>query len=130
MKSIIFTSIIILSLGFHSCCKQTAYPVAGISLTYSAVSDFTVLYDARSQKSDLSKVVDTVKVGEFNSINKYTLVVEFDESRYNHILFTSDGRSVDTISQVAYVRDKCNDIQDFEYELNGVKSTKNRITID
>ena len=75
-------------------------------------------------------MIDTVRIGEFNSIKNYTLVVEFDESLYNHILFTSDGKNVDTISSVNYARNKCDDIEDFEYQLNGVKSSKNRITID
>lgn len=130
MKSLIFISVLFLSLTFHSCCKQTAYPVAGIALNYSTVSDFTILYDVRFQKGDLLEVIDTVRVGEFNSINNYTLTLEFDESLYNHILLTSNGRNVDTITHVNYVRNECDNIEDFEYQLNGVKSTKNRITID
>jgi hypothetical protein len=130
MRILLFSSLIVILSSFYSCCKQTAYPVSGIAMTYSTVSDFTILYDVRFERGGLTKVIDTLTIGEFNSINKYTQLLEFEESMYNHILFTSNGKNVDTITDVHFSRDKCDDLKEFEYRFNGVFSTKNRRTVD
>lgn len=131
MKTLIITTVIILSsLIYTSCCKGP-YPVAGITVSYPNLSNSETLKAVRTDKNDLSVIIDTIRIGELNSSNNYSTFIEFENEPPNYILYLENTQYTDTVSEILIERKGCKEkIKTFQYKFNGQERTDNKLTIN
>lgn len=113
-----------------SCCKKGAYPVAVLKVKYSNITSPSNLKAIRTDRNDISYVIDTISLGELNSSNSNSVIIEFKQNSPNYILYIENSSYTDTISDINYERKGCKKkIKDFEYKYNGELRTETEITI-
>lgn len=129
MKSL--TLIFLLFCLFSSCCKDAPYPVAALKVKYPNLSGSSQLQAVRTERSNLSIVIDTISIGELNTSNSFSVIIEFEENSPNYVLFIEGTSYIDTISDITFEREGCkNEIENFEYKFNGDLRTDNELTIN
>jgi hypothetical protein len=79
-------SIIVSSLIYTSCCKGP-YPVAGVTVSYPNLPSSATLKAARTDKNNLSIIIDTISIGELNNSNNYSVFIEFENEPPNYIMY-------------------------------------------
>lgn len=127
---IIIFAVAATSLICSSCCKEP-YPVAGFTVSYPNLSNFATLKAIRTDKNNLSTILDTISIAELNTSNNFTTLVEFENEQLNYILYFEDNQYIDTISEILVERKGCNSkIKDFQYKLNGQVRTDKKLTIN
>lgn len=131
MKTLITILTIIANfLLYTSCCKEP-YPVAGLTLSYPNLSSSATLKAARTDKNNLSIIIDTINIGELNSSNNYSAFIEFENDPPNYIMYIENTQYTDTISEIMVERKGCNDkIKNFQYKFNGQTRTDKKLTIN
>jgi hypothetical protein len=123
-------SIIASSLIYTSCCKEP-YPVAGVTVSYPNISNSETLKAARTDKNNLSIIIDTLTVGELNSSNNYSAFIEFENEPLNYIIYLENTQYRDTISEILVERKGCNDkIKNVQYKFNGQTRSDKKLTIN
>jgi|GEM_PF-4928245 len=130
MKNIGIIIILIFGLkSFSSCCKGS-YAVAGITVSYPNLLNAENLKAIRTDKSNFSAIIDTINLGELNSTNNYSTLLEFDNESANYILFVENTSYVDTISEIVIERKGCKEkIKKFNYNFNGKLYTDKKLMI-
>jgi hypothetical protein len=130
MKTLItILAIIASSLIYTSCCKGP-YSVAGLTVRYPNLSSSTTLKAARTDKNNLSIIIDTISIGEMNTSNNYSIFIEFENEPPNYILYIENTKYVDTISEILVERKGCKEkIKNSQYKFNGQSRTSNKLTI-
>jgi len=127
MKNI-FVIILAMSLMFFSSCCKSPYPIAGVMVSYPDLSDSETLKAIRTNRSNLSIIVDTINLGDLHLYNNFSAFIEFNINSPNYIIFVENTSYIDTISDIMFERKKgcsCKEkIINFEYKFNGQKQTK------
>lgn len=127
----LLTIIFISTFFFSSCCKDGPYPVAVIKVKYPNLSTTSYLKAIRTERTDLAVVIDTISLGELNTSNSFSAIIEFDENSPNYIIFIENTAYSDTISEINFERKGCKEkIKNFEYKFNGEPRTDNELTIN
>ncbi len=122
--------IVLFALLLGSCCKQGPYPVVGLKVKYTNLTTSSGLKAIRTDRNNISSVLDTISLGELNSSNSYSLLIEFEQNSPNYILYIENSSYIDTISNINYERKRCKSkIKNFEYEFNGEKRTETELMI-
>ncbi len=131
MKTIVTVfSIVISSLLYTSCCKEP-YQVAGITVNYPNLTNSETLKAVRTDRNNLSVIIDTVIIGKLDVSNNYSAFVVFEKESPNHILYVENTQYIDTISEIIVERKGCNDkIKRFQYEFNGQTRTDTKLIIE
>ncbi|MFT5581190.1 MAG: hypothetical protein ACI9G9_000436 [Psychromonas sp.] len=131
MKTLItILAIIANSLIYTSCCKGP-YPVAGLTVSYPNLSSTETLKAVRTDKNNLSTIIDTISIGELNTSNNYSTFIEFKNEPPNYILYIENTQYVDTISEILVERKGCKEkIKNFQYKFNGQIRTDNKLLIN
>ncbi|MFP5471789.1 MAG: hypothetical protein ACLGGV_09355, partial [Bacteroidia bacterium] len=98
---------------------------------YPNLSSSKTLKAARTDKNNLSTIIDTISIGELNTSNNYSTFIEFENEPPNYILFIENTQYVDTISEILVERKGCKEkIKNFQYKFNGQTGTDNKLTIN
>jgi hypothetical protein len=131
MKTLVtIFSIIVSSLIYTSCCKGP-YPVSGITVSYPNLSSSETLKAVRTDKNNLSIIIDTINIGELNNSNNYSVFIEFENEPPNYIIYVENTQHIDTISEIMVERKGCKEkIKNFQYKFNGQLRTDNKLTIN
>jgi len=131
MKTLVtIISIILSSMIYTSCCKGP-YPIAGLTVSYPNLSSSETLKVVRTDKNNLSTIIDTISIGELNTSNNYSTFIEFENEPPNYILFIENTQYVDTISEILVERKGCKEkIKNFQYKFNGQIRTDSKLTIN
>jgi hypothetical protein len=129
MKRIILSTIIIVFL-ISSCC-QGPYEIATIKVSYPNISTTSYLKAIRTDKITTNiSLVDTISLGELNSSNSFSAIIEFGDNPLNYLIYVVNTEYSDTITEVTYEREGCKkDIVDFKYKFKGEVRTDNELTI-
>lgn len=128
--SILIIGIIANLFIYTSCCKGP-YPVAGVTVKYPNLSSSETLKAVRTDKNNISIIIDTIAVGELNSSNDYSAFIEFENEPPNYIIFIENTQYSDTISEILVERKGCKEkIENFQYEFNGQIHTSENLTIN
>ncbi|MCF8338555.1 MAG: hypothetical protein K9I74_11310 [Bacteroidales bacterium] len=105
--------------------------MAGLTVKYPNLSGSTQLQAARTERNNISSVLDTISLSELNASNSFSAIIEFEKNSPNYILFIEGTSYNDTISDITFEREGCNDeIVNFEYKFNGELRTDNELTIN
>jgi hypothetical protein len=129
MKTLIFLFLSLFLLS--SCCKDGPYPVAGLKVKYPNLSANSQLQAVRTERINISLIIDTISLGELNESNSFSAVIEFEENSPNFILFIEGTSYTDTISEVSFERKKCSEkIVNFKYKFNGELRTDKVLIIN
>lgn len=131
MKTLITILVITVnSLIYTSCCKEP-YPVAGLTVSYPNLSNSETLKAVRTDKNNLSVIIDTISIGELNTSNNYSVFIEFENESPNYIIYLENTQHIDTISEILVERKGCKEkIKNFQYKFNGQIRTDNKLTIN
>lgn len=131
MKTLITILVITVnSLIYTSCCKGP-YPVAGLTVSYPNLSNSETLKAVRTDKNNLSVIIDTISIGELNTSNNYSVFIEFENESPNYIIYLENTQHIDTISEILVERKGCKEkIKNFQYKFNGQIRTDNKLTIN
>ena len=124
-------SIVIAVLFIGSCCKG-AYEIAVIKVSYPNITNTSILKAVRSHENNsTTTIVDTIYLGELNSANSYSAIIEFEENSLNYFIFVENTNYFDTISEITYNREEgCNDnIENFKCKFNGELQTDSELII-
>ncbi len=130
MKSlIVIFAIIASSVLYVSCGNQDHDSIVGITLSYPELTKSEMLKAVRTDKNDISAIIDTINVGELNSSNNYSIFVELEDAQPNYIVYVENTQYIDTISDVC-VGKKCRRERNrkFQYKFNGCTQDNNRQT--
>jgi hypothetical protein len=113
-----------------SCC-QGPYEIATIKVSYPNISTTSYLKAIRTDKITTNiSLVDTISLGELNSSNSFSAIIEFGDNPLNYLIYVVNTEYSDTITEVTYEREGCKkDIVDFKYKFNGEVRTDNELTI-
>jgi hypothetical protein len=123
-------AIIVISCIYTSCCKGP-YPVAGLTVNYPNLSGSGTLKALRTDKNNLSIIIDTISIGELNHSNNYSVFIEFENEPPNYIIYIGHTQYTDTISEIIVEREGCREkIKNFQYKFNGQTRTDKKITIN
>lgn len=130
MKTLITVlAILASSIIYTSCCKEP-YPVAGFTVIYTNLSSPETLKAVRTDKNNLSIVIDTINIGELNTSNNYSAFIEFENESPNYIIYIENTTYSDTISEISVERKGCKDkIKNFQYKFNGKTRTDKKLII-
>ena len=131
MKTLVtIFSIIVSSLIYTSCCKGP-YPLAGVTVSYPNLLSSATLKAARTDKKNLSIIIDTISIGELNNSNNYSVFIEFENEPPNYIIYIENTQYNDTISEILVERKGCTEkIKNFQYKFNGQLRTDNKLIIN
>lgn len=131
MKTLVtIFSIIASSLIYTSCCKGP-YPVAGVTVSYPNLSNSETLKAARTDKNNLSVIIDTISIGQLNASNNYSVFIEFENEPPNYIIYVENTQHIDTISEILVERKGCKEkIKNFQYKFNGQTQTDDKLIIN
>ena len=131
MKTLItLFSIIVTSLLYTSCCNGP-YPVAGITVNYPNLSNSETIKAVRTDKNNLSIIIDTLNIGKLNTSNNYSVFIELENEQPNYIIYVENTQYIDTISEIIVERKGCKEkIKNFQYKFNGQTRTNNKLTIN
>jgi hypothetical protein len=131
MKTLVaIISMILSSMIYTSCCKEP-YPVAGITVSYPNLSSSATLKAARTDKNNLSIIIDTISIGELNNSNNYSVIIGFENEPPNYIIYIENTQHIDTISEIMVERKGCNEkIKNFQYKFNGQTRTDKKLMIN
>ena len=129
MKRIILSTIII-AFFISSCCKGP-YEIATIKVSYPDISTTSYLKAIRTQEVNMNtSFVDTISLGELNSSNSFSAIIQFEDSPLNYLIYVENTDYLDTISDVSYEREGCDEhIKNFMYKFNGELHTDHELTI-
>ncbi|HIP37354.1 MAG TPA: hypothetical protein EYG85_10920 [Crocinitomix sp.] len=129
MKYLTIVFIILLLTG--ACCKKGPYPVPALKVNYPNLSTNSYLKAIRTERTDLSAIIDTISLGELNSSNSFSVPITFNDSPPNYIIFVENTAYTDTISNINFERKGCkNNIKNFNYKFNGQVKTDDNLTIN
>jgi hypothetical protein len=122
--------IITISFIYNSCCKGS-YPIAGVTVSYPNLSSSKTVKAAKTDKNNLTIIVDTINIGELNSSNNYSLFIEFVDESANYIIYIENTQYIDTISEILVERKGCKEtIKTFQYKFNEQIRTDNKLIIN
>jgi hypothetical protein len=123
-------AIMVISCIYTSCCKGP-YPVAGVTVSYPNLSGSETLKALRTDKNNLSLIIDTISIGELYHSNNYSAILEFEDEPPNYIIYIEHTQYIDTISEIIIEREGCREkIKNFQYKFNGQTHTDKKITIN
>src|SRR5690554_2015178 len=127
MKTLITVlAILASSVIYTSCCKEP-YPVAGFIVIYINLLSPEILKAVRTDKNNLSIVIDTINIGELNTSNNHSAFIEFENESPNYIIYIENTTYSDTIS---VGRKGCKDkIKYIQYKFNGKTRTDKKLII-
>lgn len=130
MKTLIIISLIVGSSFIYTSCCKGPYPVAGITVNYPNLSTSETLKAIRTDKNNISVIIDTISIGGLNTSNNHSLFIEFDNESPNYILYIENTQYNDTISEIFIERKGCREkIKTFQYEFNGHTRTEDELII-
>lgn len=123
--------IIIISLFlFSSWCKKGPYPVPVLKIKYTNLSTYSNIKAIRTDRNNLSVILDTISLGELNSSNSFSALIEFGQNSPNYIIFVENTAYIDTISDINFERKGSKEkIENFEYKFNGGLRTEAELII-
>lgn len=130
MKVFINLALVIIVISLNSCCGNSGYPVAAITIEY--VGEFTEpnVYQIRTAKNDMDDIIDTtIRVGAYSN-DGFKIVLFLNENENSFILIPMDSSRVDTISKSNFSRGKCDAIENLEYQLNGIGKTSPELRLN
>lgn len=132
MRLLLFTPILFVFLSATSCCKFPSEAEPIIWITYRSTKPIGEVYQIRTEKHDLSKVVDTLVLKNIRYWHPHARRSPYDSvitvqpsfiGDYNHIIMSFDSTRFDTIIYVSHARGRCNILQEVVYFWNGEYST-------
>lgn len=123
---ILGTSLLLLLMA----CGKNTISSPEIKITYPNLTGDNSLRAIRTDRNDLTLIIDTVDLAILNEDNAYSYELYFQEGPPNHILFVEGTTHIDTISQVYFIKKgPSNKIKDFEYKFNGESRKDTEISI-
>lgn len=129
MKTLLILITIAISCLVTSCCKGP-YAVAGVMVDYPDLTNPETIKAIRTDRNNLSAIIDTLYFGELNSTNNYSALIDFEDGTSNYIIYVENTAYIDTITEIVVERKACSDkIKTFQYKLNGQIRTDNKLTI-
>ncbi|MDR0365048.1 MAG: hypothetical protein LBH92_08555 [Bacteroidales bacterium] len=130
MKTLLVLSIAVIMCLLTAGCKEP-YPVAGITVNYPNLTNPETLKAIKTDKNNLSIILDTVNLGQLNFSNNYSAIVEFESDPPNYILLVENTMYIDTISEIIFERQSRKDkIKNFQYKFNGQIWADNKLIIN
>lgn len=129
----LFYIIIVLGVVFGSCCRDHNSD-AFISISYLNLDTTRTLKAYLTERNDLSKVIDTIEIGELSEEYNHITGIVFSDNSPNYILFIEGTRYSDTLTEIYFVRPNTSnceeEVEDFQYRFNGELMTKTHLGIE
>ena len=126
----IFLLFTIAILYLLTSCGKNPYPEAGITVSYPELTNSETLKAKRTDRNNLSVIIDTLVFGQLNPFNSYSAIIIFENDSPNYILYVENTSYIDTISEIVFERKGRNEeIKNFRYKFNGQTRTSTKLTI-
>lgn len=132
MKNIPLILLITISLCFViSCNSKPPYPIAAVTVSYPNLSTSAELKAVRTDRNNISVIIDTISLGLLDSYNENSAIIPFNDYYVipNFIIYVENTSYIDTISDIMFDRNRKDKIINFEYKFNGQKKTDSEIII-
>ena len=121
--------LVLMGVIFSACCRGP-YEAPVFRISYPSAVNGKDLY-VKSYNEESLNFPDTISLGNLNSSNDYTQLLEINKETNAYVIFIPETTYYDSISDVNVVRKKCEkNIDRIEYKLNGTSTQGKRIVIN